>query len=195
MNLVVDYCSREAAEYAALNWHYARKMPYGRLSTFGVWYNSDFFGVIIFGQASARESAKKYNMLQSQICELCRVAIKNGHQFQVSQAVSASIKLLKRDNPGLHIIESYCDPALNHQGTIYKAMNFYLIGESARNPIYVDKDSGERISHRNVTRKYPPEIIRSKFVKVRQEAKLLFAYPLSHSGRRAIQKVVKPPDA
>ena len=55
--LLVDWCSAEAARYAVEHWHYSRRMPRFKLSKLGVWENNAFVGVVIFGQGATPEIA------------------------------------------------------------------------------------------------------------------------------------------
>lgn len=127
--LVVDWCAHEATRFACLNYHYARVMPVGRLSEFGVWEDGTFVGAVVFGRGTAAYAPKTYGIHQEQLAELVRVALRR-HRSPVSQIVALVVKKLHDHNPGLRLLTSYADPRAGHHGGIYQAMNWVYVGET-----------------------------------------------------------------
>lgn len=123
MSLRLDFCSREASTFAVLSNHYSRSMPSGRLVCIGVWEFLLFVGAVIFGRGASSEIGSPFGLPQSEVCELCRVAL-GPHIAPTSQIVSIAVRLLRRYCPGLRLIISYADPEHGHVGTLYQAMGW-----------------------------------------------------------------------
>ncbi len=127
MSLRLNFCSREAASFAVKAWHYSRTMPVGRLVCVGAWEAGAFVGAVVFGRGASSEIASPFGLQQSDVCELCRVAL-GPHQTPTSRIVSIAVRLLRQQSPGLRLIVSYADPEHGHHGGIYAAMNWLFIG-------------------------------------------------------------------
>lgn len=130
MTLKVAPCSREAATYAVMQWHYSKVMPSGRLIHFGVWEHGHFIGTVIFGRGANKDLVRPYGLKQTEGCELVRVAL-TAHDAPVSQIIAVTLRELKRTNPGMRLIVSFADPEQNHHGGIYQAGNWIYAGTSA----------------------------------------------------------------
>lgn len=72
-------------------------------------------------------SKEMYGLFQGEIIELVRVAL-NGRQKFTSEAVSASLKLVKNDAPKTRVIVSFADQNQGHLGVIYQATNWKYVG-------------------------------------------------------------------
>lgn len=129
VNLKVDFCNHQAAKYAVEHWHYSKTMPVGKMVKVGVWENGNFIGVVIFARGNSPTLGQSYGLKQEQVCELVRVAL-TIHKTEVSKIVTIAIKKLKANNPDLRLIVSFADPAENHNGSIYQAMNWVYNGQS-----------------------------------------------------------------
>ena len=124
---MLDWCSHKAAAYAVDNWHYSERMPLGKLVKVGVWENDQFVGAVIYGRGANANIGKSYDLNQTEICELVRVALKS-HETEVSRIIAISLKLLKKQYRTLQLIISYADPAQDHVGTIYQAGGWIYSG-------------------------------------------------------------------
>ena len=129
--LKLAFCSKEAAEYACAKWHYSKSMPPAKTCKIGVWEDDLFIGVIIFGVGSNNHSGQAFGLNQTQVCELCRVALR-AHVAPVSRMVAIALRMLQRVNLGLRLVISYADPAHGHIGAIYQAGNWLYIGQSPK---------------------------------------------------------------
>ncbi len=129
MSLRLDWCSHEAAKYAVMKWHYSKKMPSGKIVKIGVWENEEYVGVILFGNGSNRHIGNEFNLSQTKVSELVRVAL-NGVSQETSKIVSIAVKMLRKKDCGLKLLVSYADPKQLHVGTIYQAMNWVYTGVS-----------------------------------------------------------------
>jgi len=127
--LKLDWCSHAAAKFAVENWHYSEKMPAGKLVKVGVWENAKFIGAVIFGRGANNNLGSPFNIGQTAMCELVRIAL-NGHITPVSRIMSIAVKMLKQQSPGLRLIVSYADPTAGHHGGVYQAMGWAYIGTS-----------------------------------------------------------------
>lgn len=132
VDLNVDFCSFEAAKFAVTRWHYSRTMPAGKLVKIGAWEDEKYIGCVLFGRGANKHIGNPYNLEQSEVCELVRVALKN-HQSSVTQIVSKSLKLLKKANPHLKLVVSYADKDQEHLGGIYQAGNWIYVGLKNQN--------------------------------------------------------------
>jgi hypothetical protein len=127
VSLRLDWCSYEAAKFAVEHWHYSRKMPRSKLARIGVWEDERFVGAVIFGVGATPEIGKPYGLVQTEICELVRVALTD-HRVPVSRVVAIAVRLLKRAMPGLRLIVSFADTSQGHHGGIYQAAGWTFVG-------------------------------------------------------------------
>ena len=137
--LKVDWCSFEAAKYACEKWHYSQCVPAGKLIKIGAWEDDKYIGCVIFGYGANNNIGKPYELRQTEVCELVRVALRE-HKVPVSQILGQAIKMLKKQCPGLRLIVSYADVDQSHLGIIYQATNWLYTGH-----ILKDKKDGSMI--------------------------------------------------
>ena len=131
-DLRLDFCSHDAAKHAVLRWHYSRTMPAAKLVRIGVWEGGRFVGVILYGSGANRHLARPFGLRSTEACELVRVALAPGRHHPTSRALAYSLKMLRRQSPGLRLIVSYADTKEGHLGTIYQATNWVYIGASTQ---------------------------------------------------------------
>lgn len=127
--LRIDWATHEAAKYACEHWHYSKRIPSASLKI-GVWERNKFIGVVIFGRGAASEIGSPYNLPQTEICELVRIAL-NKHESPVTRIVSIALKFLVRKCPGVRMVVSFSDTAQNHHGGIYQGGGWVYVGGSA----------------------------------------------------------------
>lgn len=126
--LLVDFCDYQAAKFAVMNWHYSKSLPIAsHLVKVGCWEDGKFIGVVLYSWGANKLIGSPYGLKQVEVCELVRVAL-GKHLLPTSMIVSASRRLIVRQNPGLRLIVSYADTKQGHTGTIYQAMNWYYVG-------------------------------------------------------------------
>lgn len=126
-SLRLDWCSHEAAKFAVEHWHYSKRMPNSKLAKLGVWEGEKFIGCVIFGVGATGNIGSPYNLPQTQVCELTRVALQR-HQTPVSRIVAVALRVLTKAMPGLRLVVSYADPDRGHHGGIYQAGNWIYTG-------------------------------------------------------------------
>lgn len=129
MSLRLDFCSRAAAEFAVRAFHYSHSLPAGRLVCVGAWEAGAFIGAVIFGRGASSEIHSPFGLAQSQVVELCRVAL-GPHRAPTSKVVALAVRLLRRQSPGLRLIVSYADPEQGHTGIVYQALGWRYIGQT-----------------------------------------------------------------
>ena len=194
--LKLAWVSIDAARHACLNWHYSRKLPSGKLAKIGVWEDGKFIGVVIFGRGANNHIATPYELKQTQVCELVRVAMRS-HITTVSRILSISIKFLKKQMPGMRLLLSYADPEQGHHGGIYQAGNWIYAGKSqAQRELLIN---GVEVHKRSANAKYgtaSPEKISKMTGKKVEYGPLLWKHtylmPLDKETRCKILKKAQP---
>jgi len=191
----VDWCSFQAARWAVEHWHYSQTMPAGKLVRIGVWENDSFVGAVIYGRGALYNIGRPFNLDQTQICELVRVALTN-HCTPTSRIVAISIKILKKNNPGLRMIVSYADSGKGHHGGIYQASGWVYVGESFDTYIQV---KGEVKHRRSLGSTYGTNSIKWIHANVdpnasivRKPAKYKYLMPLDAEMKGKIEHLRKP---
>ncbi len=129
----IDFCSREAAKYAVERWHYSHALPGGKLTTFGVWEGGEYVGAIIYGRGANHHIGSEFNLPQTEVCELVRVALR-AHTTEVSRLIRITLRLLKKHAPGIRLVISYADPEKGHHGGVYQGAGWVYIGTSSPQP-------------------------------------------------------------
>ena len=198
IDLKMDYATFKSAKYACENWHYSKVIPVGKLVKIGVWENSKFIGVVLFGRGANNNMLKPYKLNQDEGCELVRIALTK-HKNPVSKIMMIAIKLLKKSNPNLKLIVSYADEDEGHKGGIYQATNWIYEG------LFNAGSMGAFIINGKKTH---PKSVYSKGVKkninaVRQnldpkatvfytKGKHKYLMPLTKQMKKEIEKLAKP---
>lgn len=129
VDLKVDWATHEAAKYACEKWHYSECLPAGKLVKVGVWESEKFIGVVLFSRGANNNLGSPYQLEQTQVCELTRIAM-TSHKTPVSRIVSITMKFLQKNSPNLHLIVSYADPMQGHHGGVYQAGGWVYVGAS-----------------------------------------------------------------
>lgn len=121
--------TQQAALYAVKSWHYSKSLPASKLIRHGIFEDHKFIGVIIYSRGASPYLGSFLNLDQTEVCELTRIAL-DLHKTNVSQLVAASLRRLKKTNPGLRCVISFADPKEGHHGGIYQAGNWIFTGKS-----------------------------------------------------------------
>lgn len=152
--LLVDWCTHEAAKYAVENWHYSGSMPAGKTVKIGVWEDRVFVGCCVFAWGSNQYIGKEFDLDMTTCCELTRVALAR-HKTPVTRILAFALRLLKQQSPGVRLILSYADCDQGHHGGIYAGGNWIYIGKVQVNggtPKY--RLNGEVVHGRTVHGRY-----------------------------------------
>lgn len=196
IELLVDFCSFQAAKYACLNWHYSKSVPAGKIVKIGVWENKEYIGCVLFSRGANRKIGMPYQLDQTQICELTRIAL-NQHKTPVTKILSKAIKLLKKNSPKLKLIVSYADTNQKHLGIIYQASNWIYTGKTAHEAGVIL--NGKKTHRRSINSKYGTSDIQylKKHIDpnvkiIKGEGKHKYLYPLNKMLRKKLMKLHKP---
>ena len=195
--LRVDWCSHEAAEYAVMHWHYSKRMPKSKIVHCGVWENNKFIGAVLFSVGANNNLGNPYGLLQTEVCELVRVALTK-HESYVSQIVALSIRMLKKQSPGLRLIVSFADPEHDHAGGIYQAMNWLYAGMTTPADEWIV--NGKRWHGRALRHEKPAHLTTAEAAKamdanskrIMGSSKHRYLYPLDRAMRKQIAPLSKP---
>lgn len=196
--LRLDFCSHEAAKHAVLRWHYSRQMPAAKLVRIGVWEGGQFVGVILYGSGANRHLSRPFGLKPTEACELVRVALAPGRQHPTSRCLAYSLKMLKRQSPGLQLVVSYADTKEGHLGVIYQATNWIFLGASSQPYLKVRG----KIEHpRSLYDRYGPggqrigwlrEHVDPHARRVEMPAKLKYVYAFSKPLRHQLEATAQP---
>lgn len=186
-DLLVAPCSYDAARYAVMRWHYSRTMPVGKLVKVGAWEGGNFIGAIVYGRGANNHIGNPYGLIQTEVCELVRVALSK-HIAPVSRIVSLASRVLASVSPGLRLIVSYADPRQGHVGAIYQAMNWVYVGFSVPQRFALG-DAGEIVHKRSAFSKFGT-VSGQTYSDVFWKHKYL--YPLDKAMRKQIAPLAQP---
>lgn len=198
MSLRLDWCTYDAAKYACKHWHYSGTVPAGKLVKVGVWESGKFVGAILFARGASDAIGKPYDLQQTEVCELVRVALRK-HQAPVSRILAVALRMLAKSQPGLRLVVSYADPAENHHGGIYQATNWLYVGDTKPDFAVIDSH-GKRWHSRMVsTSGYKTSFgVRKRTIKPSEGTRVVlpgkhkYLYPLDESMRQQIAPLAKP---
>lgn len=196
--LKLDWCSHEAAKHAVGRWHYSRTMPASKLVRVGVWEDGRFRGAILYGVGANRHLARPFGLEITQACELVRVALAPGRAHPTSKCLAVSLRMLRRQSPGLKIVVSYADTKEGHLGTIYQATNWLYLGASTQPYLRVKG----KIEHpRSLYDRYGPrgqsvpwlrQHVDPRAERVAMPAKLKYVWPFDPALRARLESVSQP---
>lgn len=193
--LIVAPASYDACKYACKNFHYSKSVPGGKLVKHGVWEGGKFKGVVLYGDTASASMHTPYGLDYTQVCELRRVALIN-HEHTVTEIISKSLKLLKKNNPNLELVVSYADQEQEHLGIIYQAGNWIYEGETKPTSAFLI--NGKKVHGRTVNNVYgcsKMEYLRKNVDKnvrkVKNKPKFKYLMPLTKRARRKFEYLHK----
>lgn len=189
-DLLVAWCDRKAAKYAVERWHYSRCLPAYKQVFLGVWENGHFIGVVIFGRSTTPYIGTAYGLETTECVELTRVAL-GRHVTPVSRIVSISLKMLKRQSPGIRLVVSLADPEHDHHGGIYQAGNWIYVGHTAAVTQYYlrGKWRNDTETHRKFQRQPG---LKETLPKRKLRSKYKYLMPMDKTIRREVELLHQP---
>lgn len=196
--LRLDFCGHDAASYSVARWHYSRCMPKSKLVKFGIWEDQKFQGAIIFGLGANRHIARPFGLPDQAVCELVRVALAPGREHPTSKCVAISLRMLRRQSPGLKLVVSYADAGQGHVGILYQAVGFYYIGTSDQSYIRVlgkiehPRTLWDRYGRQGQSIPWLREHVDPHAERVPMAPKLKYVFPLDKKLRRELQEIALP---
>lgn len=184
-NLSVSNVDWSEAKQLLMQWHYQQC---GRSGTcFGVKIGSDLVACAVFASPTRLEISRKQNFAHSDVLELTRLVIHPKYQANnfCSWLISRCIRNIRSSMPWIKLLISFSDPTFGHDGTIYRASNWILDGETPasywyyhrrENKIYHKKSIWNTAKKKGLTE---PDYAKTKhLLKVWGLPKLRFIYPL-----------------
>ena len=191
-SLRLDWIGRSSAAKACRMWHYSKTMPVSPGVSLGVWEGSRFIGALIYARGANRNMGAPYGLAQHQCLELVRVAL-NKHDAPVSRIIAISIRLIKKQYPGLELIVSYADPEEGHAGTIYQAGNWIYSGDTATS--FEWRLNGARLQKRAFTGSNfggKKSVLPAGAIRVRTKPKHRYLMPLTKPMRVRVSALAQP---
>ena len=191
-DLRVDWCSRDAAEYAVSRWHYSRSMPVSKSARLGVWEHGEFIGAVIFAWGANPNLGRPFGLDMLEVAELVRVALRE-HATPVSRIISIAVRLLRRQSPGLRLLVSFADTDQGHHGGIYQAAGWTYTGTTPVKFDYVLH--GQKLQRRAYTGANfgkPRLAVPAGAIKVRSPVKHRYCLPLDEAMRARIAPLARP---
>jgi len=196
--LKLDFCSHQAAKYSVMRWHYSRQMPKCKLVKIGVWEQGRFCGCVIFGLGANRHLASPFGLKSTEVAELVRVALASGRHHPTSKCVAISLRLLRRQSPGLKLVVSYADAGQGHVGTIYQAGGWLYLGNSEQSYIRVrgkiehPRTLYDRFGRNGQSIPWLRQHVDSRAERVPMAPKLKYVMPLDPAVRRNLDGKTLP---
>lgn len=117
----------------------------------------EMVGAIFYGRMAMANQWKRFSDVPDNVIELRRLCcIDDTPRNAESFLIGRSLRLLRRLWNNRGIVVSYADKEYGHQGTIYKASNFEMVGEvKGANVIYWN---GKRYHDKTIRTKYKGEL-------------------------------------
>lgn len=156
-NYQVLPCSRaEIKDFIEAN-HYSESIN-GVMATycFKLEHDGKLIGAMLYGGLGMANAWKKYAKTPEDVIELRRLCLidetpKNAESFFIGK----TLRWLKQ-NTTIKTIVSYADPNYGHQGTIYKATNFQLLGKTSKGRVIFW--NGRKYHDKAIRTKYKGEL-------------------------------------
>ncbi len=199
-DLRLDFCSHAAAKHAVMRFHYSRSMPAFKLVRIGVWESGRFVGAILYGVGANRHIARPFQLKDTEVCELVRVALApaSTRKHPTSKCVAISLRMLKHQSPGLKLVVSYADAGQGHVGTIYQATNWIFLGAATQPYLKVKS----KIVHpRTLYDRYGPggqsvpwlrQNVDPNAQRVKMPAKLKYVWAYDKALRQQLEQISQP---
>ncbi len=157
INFISKICSRKDISAFVEKWHYSHNMN-GVIADycFKIVRGEEIIGAMVFGRLAMAGQWKKYGNNARDVIELRRlVCVDDTPRNTESYFIGKCLRWLK-NNTRIKVVVSYADPEYGHQGIIYKASNFTLIGKSSVGKVIWYK--GKKYHDKTIRTKYKGEI-------------------------------------
>lgn len=141
-------CKKQDLKRFIETWHYSQNVigvscKYG----FRLMYENNMLGAMIYGRMAIANTWKAYGDSDEEVLELRRLCcVDDTPKNAESYFIAYTLKWLK-NNTNVKTIVSYADSTHGHEGTIYKASNFELVGVSPAQKVisYKGKNYHDRV--------------------------------------------------
>jgi hypothetical protein len=157
-DLVVSPCTRKEVSSFIEENHYSHNINGVKSNyCFQVTYNEELVGAVLYGQMSTT-AWKKFGDTEKEVLELRRlVLLDKCLRNSESRVIGFTLRWLKKNAPCVKTVVSYADPNHGHEGVIYKASNFKLVGMSGADKAFRDVETGRTYHSRALRTKYKGE--------------------------------------
>lgn len=202
MEVVV--CERKEISAFVEKYHYSQNVNGMKTSVcFKLVHNDEIVGAIMYGAVSTT-AWKRYGEKESDVMELRRlILLDDVPRNSESWFISRTIAQVKELYPYVKVLVSYADPAHGHVGYVYQATNWIYLGQSNKDVLLKDLDTGRVYHSRSLRVKSKGEfkpfvkVLRQKQIDGRLElinipGKLIYVYPLNKKTRKEFLKKSKP---
>ena len=136
-----------ARDYIRAN-HYSHGCHNGASPCYALYDGDDLIGCLMFAtpcsenvRASVFGAEHKDSVTELHRLHILDVTPKNTESWFISRCLN----LLKQDKPHIKAVISFSDMTEGHEGTIYKATNFYRVGTTGKKRFY--RDAEGRLRH------------------------------------------------
>ena len=129
----VEICERTEIKDFIEQWHYSKNIN-GLMSDycFKLMDGNRLIGAMIYGRFAMANVWKKYSDSPEEVIELRRLCcIDDTPKNTESYFIGKTLRWLKK-NTLIKTVISYADPEYGHEGIIYQASNFKLVGETSK---------------------------------------------------------------
>jgi hypothetical protein len=156
-NVTLEELTADEARKFLEKYHYSGTLGRGGISICAYLPNRELIAVTVFSTMIRQNITQMWGMTDKEVRELSRLAIKSDRHMRnfASWFLTRAITIVKEKLKEVKMLVSYADATYNHLGTIYKASNWNLDGESPADYWYVDKEgyvTGKRALYRHATR-------------------------------------------
>lgn len=194
MTLRLDWCSHQAALYACTNWHYSGCVPAGKIVKIGVWESEKYIGCILFSLGAGPQAHRPFNLLNTEVCELTRVALTR-HTAPVTKMVAIALKMLCKKCPGIKVVVSYADPEQDHHGGIYQAGNWIYLGVTKPTEHFEVVATNQRIHSKTLRTGrpgYATKLLKEGVIRSIRVYKHKYVYPFDEIQRKRLRLQAQP---
>jgi len=154
-NLDISPCVTSDVRFFIETNHYSKSINGVKITQcFKIEHLGELVGAVLFGQLSTT-AWKKFGKTESEVLELRRLVLadKCGKNSE-SMAIGYCLRWLRKHFPNVKKIVSYADPEYGHNGIIYRAANFTLVGMTPRDKGFYDPETGKTYHSRAMRTKY-----------------------------------------
>jgi hypothetical protein len=177
--------TRRDCERLICSRHYLRSVPSGKS------HYVRFEDAVIVWSIPANMNIGRFLLgQQAVVWELSRMWAPDGHRPNLlTQAISYSLAILKREQPECAAVVSYADPNSGHTGGVYKAASWHECGQCEESRYYVSPSGlavARRAFHSGRKLFKKAEIEAMGYQQQNKPGKLRFAHGLKKWARREI---------
>jgi len=156
--LTIRQCGVKRVRKFIEDHHYSKSINGVKISCcFEVIHNGELVGAVLFGQLSTT-AWKKFGSSEEEVLELRRlVLLDECERNSESRVIGHCLRWIKTNMLAVKVIVSYADPMYGHDGTIYKASNFNMVGMTPDDKGYYDPAANKTYHSRALRTKYKGE--------------------------------------